>query len=511
MRERGQVDRYIGDHDRQGEDDPRAWPYVQKQRAEGVEDRERCPEEVEGERLVGRDEKASFDELDDVHHAPRREPRRENGSSDGGALVRQATERESTDEHERRRLDRSKRGIVHTTDSTTRDQAPSAAIRPRAIPTPMKRAWLPALLLAAFAGCSRKSDPPAPAPSPAAPTVASPRPSSSTTPVAARPASVNTTMTSDDPTDPSATRTYETWLTDGATKHLLARNGISPADETATDSPVTTRLSGNDVHYEFDGQNVPSTWVGTMSADFTVSPLALVRAQTDYVNRVQGCHRELTEWSWTTLTGDVAWWCERGAKCERHEYVPVPDVTLPDGYASEGSDWACRTIDGCSVAIDGTKGHGFVTFGERKAGDPTFLAVVSGRWLFVQLEGDLSGSVGDGRARRVRCARDRAPHRAAGEARRPHGRLQRGVGPEAAQRDRDEPPRLRRHDVARAREARRSEATHMPSREGRAGAGRGACRERRADRDVRVTHAGAFAQRPHLTDRISAPARSART
>jgi hypothetical protein len=26
-----------------------------------------------------------------------------------------------------------------------------------------------------------------------------------------------------------------------------------------------------------------------------------------------------------------------------------------------------------------------------------------------------------------------------------------------------------------------------------------------------VTHAGAFAQRPHLTDRISAPARSART
>lgn len=69
-------------------------------------------------------------------------------------------------------------------------------------------------------------------------------------------------------------------------------------------------------------------------------------------------------------------------------WIPIPDVTLPDGYAGDASGaWTCHTIKGCSAVIDGTKGHGFVTFGHRLASDPTFLAVVSGRWTFVQIEG----------------------------------------------------------------------------------------------------------------------------
>jgi hypothetical protein len=174
------------------------------------------------------------------------------------------------------------------------------------------------------------------------------------------------------------------------------------------DLPAKAQIVGQNIHYVFDGMGCTSSWVGTQTADFTVSPLALVSEELLSWHRMFGCSVRREDWNWRSFTGSASWDCEYGPKCptdqpgpsatpdcwsrtrcKTHEYLPIPDVTLPDGYAGDaGGDWACHTIKGCSVVVDGTKGHGFVTFGKRLAGDPAFLAVASGRWLFVQLDGE---------------------------------------------------------------------------------------------------------------------------
>lgn len=257
--------------------------------------------------------------------------------------------------------------------------------------------------IAFLAACSRKSAPPSGLVEPSAPveTAASVgrndtmAPSASSTPDGSPPSGTVRleTLVTPDPDDDAAPRAYETWLVDGATRHLLARElGILP-EGNPNESPVTASLDGGRVRYEVDGQNVPSTWVGTMSAEFSVRPLAVTRQTTHYFNRMWGCASEDSTWSDASFSGDVHGQCRRGEACDEFAYLPLPDVELPDDYVR--GTWSCKRIDGCSVAVDGTKGRGFVTFGQRRGDDPTIRAVVSGRSLLVTIEGATPEPRGD--------------------------------------------------------------------------------------------------------------------
>ena len=296
------------------------------------------------------------------------------------------------------------------------------------------------------------------------------------------------------PMQTGRTWTYDTWISHDGRRQLLATNGVSNEKGPPSDSPITTELVGNTIRYAYDGQGCPSNWVGLYSAELTGSPLVLVRQQSASWNRVIPCSGSSEEWSWRDFSGRATRDCTRGQTCETRESMPIPEVTLPEGYRGDGGgDWSCHRIDGCSVVMDGTKGHGYVTFGERLASDPVVpvrsdvgaLAVRAGRWRSGRdsrgrpplgeresrrgLDGRIvrarrlcrhvSGApVGradrrrprvlgcrkpaDAAARGARVVRTedrRAAHRAAGEARRRDGGVRRGNSAQAARADGHEP------------------------------------------------------------------------
>jgi hypothetical protein len=183
-------------------------------------------------------------------------------------------------------------------------------------------------------------------------------------------ATVETMLLADEPDADEAVWTYDTWFVHGERRQLLATHGVRHERDAPSDSPVSTEIVGNTIRYGFDGQHSSSNWVGLDDAEFTASPLALVREQVDSWNHMVDCTMEHEEWSWRDFNGRVSQQCTRGGACETHESVSIPDVTLPPGY---------------------------VTFGKRVASDPVVLAVVSGRWLFVQIDGDLDGAREDDR------------------------------------------------------------------------------------------------------------------
>ncbi len=255
----------------------------------------------------------------------------------------------------------------------------------------MRVAPLASLLVLAVASCSRsKASPSPPAPADEAP-------------------HLETIARTDEPDADDATWAYDTYLVRGGTKQLLASGraaasrlwdweGNRPGDPVrAGTSLVQAKIVGNMIRYSFDGSHCESNWMGNSSAEFTLAPLAVVSESLESSVRMTKCTAVGERWNWKEFSGRVSRECFQGERCEERVSMPIPDVVLPAEYVEEpAAGWQCRRLDGCSTVLDGA-GHGFVTVGRPLASDPTLRVVLSGPWLFVQVDGVLDDAREDDR------------------------------------------------------------------------------------------------------------------
>jgi hypothetical protein len=189
--------------------------------------------------------------------------------------------------------------------------------------------------------------------------------------------------------------TFETWLVtappgDHVQRRPLTRHGGARANEDGS-SPATIDVRGRWLRYSFDGTHNPSSWVGTSGADLGLEPPALLRESHSYGNRIRMCPLEEETWSWEAFAGSTVWQgesCGDAEACDRHEYALVPAVAADATFAESG--WKDTALGACALDVDGSKGHGFGTFGKTSGrADSFFRAVFVGDVLFVEIHDDV--------------------------------------------------------------------------------------------------------------------------
>jgi hypothetical protein len=187
--------------------------------------------------------------------------------------------------------------------------------------------------------------------------------------------------------------TFETWLVtappgEHVQRRRLTRGRARQSEDGA--SPATSDVHGARLHYSLDGTHVPSTWVGTFAAELGLDPPELISESRSYWNRMVECASEVETWSWESFAGSNVWQgksCGDAEVCEQHEYALVPAVSADAAFAESG--WKDAALGRCALDVDGSKGHGFGTFGKtRGRGDAFFRAVIAGDVLFVEIHDD---------------------------------------------------------------------------------------------------------------------------
>ena len=133
--------------------------------------------------------------------------------------------------------------------------------------------------------------------------------------------------------------------------------------------PWELKVTGDVARYELDGQDVPSTWVGTTWAEISLAPPRLLAEGASYWNRLQPCPQEEVENREGGFLQNVHW--RMASRCDAPDtctaaralaFVALPRVKLPAAY--EASSWRTTELGSCAAVVDGTKDHGFVTFGK---------------------------------------------------------------------------------------------------------------------------------------------------
>ncbi len=192
--------------------------------------------------------------------------------------------------------------------------------------------------------------------------------------------------------DQEVLATSEQWLVSSTKAQLVRRLLTKASGPFAANGrvPVRWSISKGMLLYEFDGNNVPSTWIGSYTAEISLFPPRLMRQSHHFSNRMQACPEETTTWDWLSFSGEVSWAaesCGKPGSCRSYEYIPIPDVTLPSEFVAGG--WERVELGGCAVGVDGFDGRGFRTFGASAgATDASFDAVLSGNVLFVEVHDD---------------------------------------------------------------------------------------------------------------------------
>ncbi len=203
---------------------------------------------------------------------------------------------------------------------------------------------------------------------------------------------------------------FEEWLVTAApggrlTKRLLILTlGVNPDG-----SPVALfAVHGNRLHYELNANTVfPSNWTGISSADLDLDPPRLVSSSWWGFHRFAGCQQEHSTWNRLRFWRSVTWsrqLCVNESRqgpirvehdqmdkpewCREFAYDEVPVVSLDDSFARDG--WKQTALGRCALDVDGSEGHGFVTFGQaQNRNDASFRAVLAGEVLFVEVHDDV--------------------------------------------------------------------------------------------------------------------------
>jgi hypothetical protein len=160
--------------------------------------------------------------------------------------------------------------------------------------------------------------------------------------------------------------------------------------------PMELKVMKDIVRYDLDGQDVPSTWVGTTWAEIALDPPRLVAEGATYWNRMQTCPEETVTTREAGFAESVTW--RRPARCDGREdvctppdalaYLAVPQVKLPPAYEAGG--WRSTELGSCAGVVDGTKGHGFFAFGDSAGvADASMRVVLSdARVLYIEAHDD---------------------------------------------------------------------------------------------------------------------------
>jgi hypothetical protein len=172
---------------------------------------------------------------------------------------------------------------------------------------------------------------------------------------------------------------FESWLVDASLsarpeKRLLTRARARRSDSGG--SPVTLEIHGDTLRFDLGETNVPSSFVGTFGAELGLSPPTLKAEEQRLWNRTRPCVAE-----------DETESCKKAPVCDQYAYALLPDVSTDAAFANEG--WSTAALGACAVDIDGSPGHGFVTFGKTQGrDDASFRAVLSDGALYVEVHDD---------------------------------------------------------------------------------------------------------------------------
>ena len=187
------------------------------------------------------------------------------------------------------------------------------------------------------------------------------------------------------------------------TRHLLATATSFLGDESTTGS---ARIEGDRLHYRHQHAAVSGRWYARSEAVIGLHPLALVDESLATGDHFSFCAHGDTTWSWKSFLGSERFLhsfsdhpaplfdpagehpvTEGQDACKKYEYDLIPDVRLDEVFARGG--WKSTTLDRCALDVDGSKGHGYLTFGKSLGHhDASFRVLLSGRLLFVQVRDD---------------------------------------------------------------------------------------------------------------------------
>jgi len=188
------------------------------------------------------------------------------------------------------------------------------------------------------------------------------------------------------------------------TRHLLTTAvGFLGDDDTAANANV----EGDRLHYLHRKAAVSGRWYARHEAQIGLRPLTLVEESFGEGDHFSFCGHDGTTWNWKSFSGS-GWFLHSftdhpeppfdptGAgpdpngqdACRKYEYEFIPDVRQQIAFGHDG--WKSTALGRCAFDVDGSKGHGYLTFGKsRGRDDASFRVLLSGPLLFVQVRDDV--------------------------------------------------------------------------------------------------------------------------
>jgi hypothetical protein len=167
-------------------------------------------------------------------------------------------------------------------------------------------------------------------------------------------------------------------------------------------------IHGSRLSYFLGSGMAPSNWAGDHAAELDLDPPERASETWHDFNRFSACDQEETTWTRVRPWKAVTWSRElcpgpppvpgpfrevtdpagQQVRCLDLAYDEIPNVRVDGSFVTD--DWKTVTLGACAVDVDGSRGHGFVTFGKtRGRNDASFRAVLVGHVLFVQVHDDV--------------------------------------------------------------------------------------------------------------------------
>jgi hypothetical protein len=188
---------------------------------------------------------------------------------------------------------------------------------------------------------------------------------------------------------------FEYWLVSSRAGKLLS---VQPLLEMCNDGYGAAGVGDDEItvkdNFFAHGQSGGSSWRWSTTRAYQLSPLRVLD-EADDSEWVLGQTTASSTWSWDDFAGEEQWFAPRcdevggspdeGATTAKpgdptdgagYAYEPIPQVSVPAGYAARDWDWP---LGACSLRVDGTSGKGYTVFGKPDAGsaelDSSFRAV----------------------------------------------------------------------------------------------------------------------------------------
>jgi hypothetical protein len=190
------------------------------------------------------------------------------------------------------------------------------------------------------------------------------------------------------------------------TRRMLTRSDGFRGDQQHPGTPAgTLEIEGDIAHYKVRHVAASGRWYGWNEGTLSLDPVASLSEST-IAGDGFGCGFRRREWLWPSFSGSTTWVRESGQglgsrekvevrtdffgthRCRSYAYDAIPAVKLDKGLLKDG--WSSTALGRCALDVDGSSGHGFVTFGDHgDRDDARFRVVLAAHTLLVEVNDDV--------------------------------------------------------------------------------------------------------------------------